>query len=108
MFDAIGPPLLGIFPFVMMFIVTSITTLRERSSGMLERLLTMPMGKLDLILGYAISFGLLAVMQATLASLVAVPDDQPGKIGRHQAGLASPSASRAMSSSSSGSNGLVT
>lgn len=72
MFDAIGPVLLGIFPFTMMFIVTSITTLRERSTGTLERLLTMPMGKLDIILGYAISFGLLAIVQATLASLVSV------------------------------------
>lgn len=71
-FDHIGPPLLGIFPFVVMFLVTSIATLRERSSGTLERLLTMPIGKLDFILGYALSFGLLAIVQATLASLVSV------------------------------------
>ena len=38
-FDFIGAPLLGIFPFLMMFIITSVTTLRERSSGTLERLL---------------------------------------------------------------------
>lgn len=71
-FDAIGPALLGIFPFVVMFLVTSIATLRERSSGALERLLTMPIGKLDIIVGYALSFGALAVLQATLASMVAV------------------------------------
>jgi len=71
-FDTIGPALLGIFPFVVMFLVTSIATLRERSSGTLERLLTMPIGKLDIILGYALSFGFLAVLQATLVSLVAV------------------------------------
>jgi ABC-2 type transport system permease protein len=71
-FDSIGAPLLGIFPFVMMFIVTSVTTLRERSSGTLERLLSMPVAKLDIILGYALSFGLVAIVQATLASTVAV------------------------------------
>jgi ABC-2 type transport system permease protein len=71
-FDLIGPALLGIFPFIVMFLVTSIATLRERSSGTLERLLTMPIAKLDILLGYAISFGLLAIVQATLASLVSV------------------------------------
>lgn len=72
MFDMIGPSLLGIFPFVMMFLTTSIATLRERSGGTLERLLAMPMGKLDIIVGYALSFGLLAMIQATIASLFAV------------------------------------
>ena len=61
---AIGAPLLGIFPFVVMFLVTSVATLRERTSGTLERLLTMPLGKLDLLLGYALAFGAVAVVQA--------------------------------------------
>ncbi|HST84586.1 MAG TPA: ABC transporter permease [Kineosporiaceae bacterium] len=67
-FDQIGAPLLGVFPFVVMFLVTSVATLRERQSGTLERLLTMPLGKGDLIGGYAIAFGLLAVVQALVAS----------------------------------------
>ncbi len=70
-FNMIGPALLGIFPFVMMFLTTSIATLRERSGGTLERLLAMPVGKLDFILGYALSFGLLAMIQATIAALFA-------------------------------------
>ena len=53
--------LLGVFPFVVMFIVTSIATLRERTSGTLERLLAGPLGKADLMFGYAIAFGLVAV-----------------------------------------------
>ena len=57
-FDRFGPGLLAIFPFIVMFLVTSVTTLRERSSGTLERLLAMPMGKLDFLLGYAVAFGL--------------------------------------------------
>lgn len=71
-FDRIGPSLLGIFPFVIMFLITSITTLRERTSGTLERLLTMPIGKLDILLGYALVFGLFALLQSLLASLLAV------------------------------------
>jgi ABC-2 type transport system permease protein len=66
-FDALGPPLLAMFPFTVMFLVTSVTTLRERSSGTLERLLSMPMGKLDLLVGYALAFGLVALVQALLA-----------------------------------------
>ena len=67
-FDQIGPALLALFPFVVMFIVTSVTTLRERTSGTLERLLSMPLGRLDLLLGYLVAFGLVAVVQAALAS----------------------------------------
>ncbi|MGW1989813.1 ABC transporter permease [Embleya sp. NPDC001921] len=71
-FDRIGGPLLGIFPFVVMFLVTSVATLRERSTGTLERLLTMPIGKLELIGGYALAFGLVAVVQAVVATGLAI------------------------------------
>ncbi|MGW7354438.1 ABC transporter permease [Streptomyces sp. NPDC054784] len=71
-FDGIGASLLGIFPLVTMFLVTSIATLRERTTGTLERLLAMPLGKGDLIGGYALAFGALAVVQASLATGVAV------------------------------------
>jgi ABC-2 type transport system permease protein len=71
-FDRIAPALLAIFPFIVMFLVTSVTTLRERGSGTLERLLSMPMGKFDFLLGYAIAFGLVAAVQAALAVGLAV------------------------------------
>jgi ABC-2 type transport system permease protein len=71
-FDAIGAALLGVFPFVVMFLVTSIATLRERQSGTLERLLTTPMGKGDFMFGYALAFGLMAVLQALIATAFAV------------------------------------
>ena len=71
-FDSIGPALLAIFPFFIMFLVTSITTLRERSSGTLERLLAMPMGKLDFLFGYALAFGLMAAVQSAIAVAVSV------------------------------------
>jgi ABC-2 type transport system permease protein len=71
-FDRVGPAMLAVFPFVAMFLVTSVATLRERTSGTLERLLAMPMGKLDLLVGYALAFGLVAVVQAGLATALAV------------------------------------
>jgi ABC-2 type transport system permease protein len=66
MFDRIALVMLGVFPFVMMFLVTSIAMLRERTSGTLERLLTTPLGKLDLLFGYGIAFGLAATVQAAV------------------------------------------
>ncbi|MFC4611797.1 ABC transporter permease [Streptomyces maoxianensis] len=71
-FDSIGASLLGIFPLITMFLVASIATLRERTSGTLERLLAMPMGKGDLIAGYALAFGLIAVVQSLLATGLAL------------------------------------
>jgi len=70
-FDRIGGPLVGIFPFTTMFIVTSIAMLRERTTGTLERLMTLPLAKLDLLLGYGIAFALMALLQALLTSAVA-------------------------------------
>jgi ABC-2 type transport system permease protein len=71
-FNRFGPGLLAIFPFIVMFLVTSVTTLRERSSGTLERLLAMPMGKLDFLGGYAVAFGVVATVQAALAVALSV------------------------------------
>jgi ABC-2 type transport system permease protein len=71
-FDRIGAPLLGVFPFVVMFLITSITTLRERSSGTLERLLSTPLGKGDFLAGYALAFGALAIVQALVATGFAI------------------------------------
>jgi ABC-2 type transport system permease protein len=66
-FEKIGPAMLALFPFIIMFLITSISTLRERRSGTLERLLTLPISKLDFILGYTLAFGLLAILQASIA-----------------------------------------
>jgi ABC-2 type transport system permease protein len=71
-FDRFGPILLGVFPFIVMFIVTSVGTLRERTSGTLERLMTTPLGKLDLLLGYALAFGITALVQAAVVGAIAL------------------------------------
>lgn len=70
-FQHVGAPLLGLFPFVSMFVVTSVTMLRERTTGTLERLMTMPLAKLDVLAGYAAAFALMAVVQAAVVSLLA-------------------------------------
>ena len=67
-FDQYGPMLLGIFPLLIMFLITSVATLRERTSGTLERLLTMPIAKADFVFGYAVAFGAAAIVQALIVS----------------------------------------
>jgi ABC-2 type transport system permease protein len=70
-FDSVGLTMIAIFPFVVMFLVTSIAMLRERTSGTLERLLTTPLGRLDLLLGYGAAFGVAATVQAVITVTVA-------------------------------------
>lgn len=70
-FQGVALSMLGIFPFVIMFLITSIAMLRERTTGTLERLLTTPLGKLDLLFGYGTAFGIAAAIQASIASGVA-------------------------------------
>lgn len=71
MFDRIGISLLGILPFIVMFLITAIAMQRERTSGTLERLMTTPLSKLDLLAGYGSAFSVAAAAQAGLACLVA-------------------------------------
>lgn len=71
-FDRIAPALLAVFPLITMFLVTSIATLRERLSGTLERLLTMPVAKADLVAGYALAFTVVTLVQVAVASAVAL------------------------------------
>ena len=71
-FQRVGVPLVGIFPLISMFLVTSIAMLRERTTGTLERLMTMPLAKLDLLAGYGLAFAAMAALQAVLVSFVAV------------------------------------
>lgn len=79
--DQFGPLLLGLFPMIVMFLVTSVATLRERTTGTLERLMATPIGKGDVVGGYALAFGLVAVVQALVLTGVAV-----GALGMDVAG----------------------
>jgi ABC-2 type transport system permease protein len=71
-FNHAAPTLLAIFPFTLMFLITSVTVLRERTTTTLERLMTMPAGKLDILVGYAIAFGLMTIAQVGLACTVSL------------------------------------
>jgi ABC-2 type transport system permease protein len=66
-FNSIAPMLLGVFPMTMMFLITSVVTLRERTTGTLDRLMTTPMAKTDFIFGYAIAFSFLGFCQALIS-----------------------------------------
>jgi ABC-2 type transport system permease protein len=70
-FARVGAPMVGVFPLIMMFLITSIAMLRERTTGTLERLMSLPLGKLDLLLGYGFAFALVAAVQATITAAVA-------------------------------------
>ena len=62
--------MLGVFPLIIMFLITSITMQRERVSGTLERILTTPLRRLDLLAAYGTAFSFAAAAQATLACVV--------------------------------------
>lgn len=67
-FDAVALTMLAIFPFTIMFLITSIAMLRERTSGTLERLMTTPTRSIDLLFGYGMAFGIAATIQASVAA----------------------------------------
>lgn len=69
-FARIGAPMIGLWPLILMFLITSIAMLRERTNGTLERLMSLPIGKLDILLGYALAFAVLATLQGTISGLV--------------------------------------
>ena len=69
-FQRIGPELVGIFPLIVMFLITSIAMLRERTTGTLERVMSLPLAKPDLLAGYGIAFAVLAALQSVVASAV--------------------------------------
>lgn len=71
-FNAVIPTLLCIFPFNIMFVVTSVATLRERTTGTLERLMTLPIGRIDLLLGYALAFSLFGAIEVGLAATICI------------------------------------
>ena len=93
-FEQIGGPLVGLFPFMTMFLVTSITMLRERTTGTLERLMTMPLAKIDLLLGYGIAFAAVAVIQALITAGVAFGSSACTSPGQPCSSSRSPSATR--------------
>lgn len=71
LFNRVAVSMMAILPMLVMFLVTSVAMLRERTSGTLERLWTTPVHRADLLLGYATAFTLTAVGQSLILCAVA-------------------------------------
>ncbi|TXJ05462.1 MAG: ABC transporter permease [Aeromicrobium sp.] len=71
-FNHIGPALIGLFPFTIFFLITSVTMVRERTSGTLERLMTTPIRRGELIAGYTLALSIASFVQAVITTAVGV------------------------------------
>ncbi|MBI3740949.1 MAG: ABC transporter permease, partial [Chloroflexi bacterium] len=70
--DFIAPGFIGIFVFFLVFLLTTLVFLRERSQGTLERLFATPVSRVELVLGYMFGFGLFALFQSLVILLFTV------------------------------------
>ncbi|MDA1919396.1 ABC transporter permease [Bacillus cereus group sp. BcHK140] len=66
MFDGLGPVLIGFFTFFFVFILSGVSFVRERLSGTLERLLSTPIKRWEIVVGYIIGFGIFAFIQSII------------------------------------------
>lgn len=71
-FDSFGPVLLGFFAFFFVFLVAGVSFLRERTSGTLERLLSSPVRRWEIVVSYIIGFGLFTMVQSSIIVFYAV------------------------------------
>lgn len=68
-FDKILPILMGFFVFFFVFLISGMALLKERTSGTLERLLATPVRRSEIVVGYMLSYGILAVIQTIIIVL---------------------------------------
>ncbi|MFK2826199.1 ABC transporter permease [Bacillus sp. B190/17] len=71
-FDYFGPVLLGFFVFFFVFLIAGVSFLRERTTGTLERLLSTPLRKWEIVIGYVLGFGIFTMIQATIIAAYAI------------------------------------
>ncbi|HLS61595.1 MAG TPA: ABC transporter permease [Virgibacillus sp.] len=71
-FDYFGPVLLGFFVFFFVFLIAGVSFIRERTTGTLERLLSTPLRKWEIVMGYVLGFGLFTMIQATIIAAYAI------------------------------------
>lgn len=62
--DLLGGPFIGLLVFFLVYVVTSVSFLRERSLGTLERLMASPLRRLEIVVGYMLGFTVVALIQA--------------------------------------------
>lgn len=71
-FAKIVPILMGFFVFFFVFLISGMALLKERTSGTLDRLLATPVKRSEIVLGYLISYGILAIIQAAVIVLATI------------------------------------
>jgi ABC-2 type transport system permease protein len=62
--DLLGGPFIGLIIFFLVYVVTSVSFLRERSMGTLERLMASPLRRTEIVIGYMLGFLFVALVQA--------------------------------------------
>ncbi len=71
-FDTFSPMLIGFFVFFFVFLITGIALLKERMSGTLERLLSTPIKRAEIVAGYLIGYGFFALIQTIIIVLFGI------------------------------------
>lgn len=71
-FDNFGSVLIGVLVFFFVFIVAGMSFLQERTTGTLEKMLSTPIKRWELVLGYIVGFGSLTVIQSLLITFYVV------------------------------------
>jgi len=72
MIETVGPAILGLVVFFFTFIISTISFLRERTQGTLEKVLVSPLSRAELISGYILGFGIFAMIQSATTLIVVV------------------------------------
>jgi ABC-2 type transport system permease protein len=72
MLDFFAPMFIAYIGFFMIFLLTSVSFLRERTQGTMERLSASPVTRLELVLGYMLGFGFFSVLQAVVLLLFTI------------------------------------
>lgn len=65
-FDVLSPVLVGFFVFFFVFIISGIGLLRERTTGTLERLMSTPIRRWEIVTAYLVGYGIFAVIQTMI------------------------------------------
>ncbi|WP_397538780.1 ABC transporter permease [Rummeliibacillus pycnus] len=72
LFDVISPILVSFFVFFFVFLIAGIALLKERTTGTLERLLSTPIRRYEVVLGYLMGYGIFAIIQTLIVVFYAV------------------------------------
>lgn len=71
-FASMIPILIGFVVFFFVFLISGMALLKERTSGTLDRLLATPVKRSEIVYGYMLSYGLIAILQTAVVVLAAI------------------------------------